>query len=87
MVVKNDPSDDKRMSDVERTYIKDRINNVVKSKKLTYPWRNIMTCVPFWMGCLCKFGMGAGYTFTMMYLPQYIKGIKAFMFSNKVTKL
>ncbi|XP_065208315.1 sodium-dependent phosphate transport protein 3-like isoform X2 [Planococcus citri] len=29
MVVKNDPSDDKRMSDAERTYIKDRINNQI----------------------------------------------------------
>ncbi|XP_065208295.1 vesicular glutamate transporter 3-like [Planococcus citri] len=73
LVVKNDPSEDLRMSQEERNYIKDKINDDSKTKSLVYPWKDMLTCVPLWMGCLCKFSIGAGYTFTMMYLPQYIK--------------
>ncbi|XP_065208298.1 vesicular glutamate transporter 3-like [Planococcus citri] len=74
LVVKNDPADDKWMSEAEKVYIKKELNSEMPDDiKLEYPWKDLLTCVPFWIGCLCKFMTGVGFTFTMMYLPQYIK--------------
>ncbi|XP_065218699.1 vesicular glutamate transporter 3-like isoform X2 [Planococcus citri] len=73
LIVKNDPSEDKQISDVERSYIKEKINCNYSNEKLVYPWKKILTCVPFWIACLAKFVTGCGYTFTFMYMPQYIK--------------
>ncbi|XP_065208241.1 vesicular glutamate transporter 3-like isoform X2 [Planococcus citri] len=58
----------------EKMYIKRELDNEARDgEELEYPWMDILTCVPFWIGCLCKFMTGVGFTFTTMYLPQYIK--------------
>ncbi|XP_065208346.1 vesicular glutamate transporter 2-like [Planococcus citri] len=72
-IVKNDPSEDKNISEAERRYIQEKVGSTYGQEKLVYPWRRILTCMPFWVGCLAKFSVGCGYTFTAIYLPQYIK--------------
>ncbi|XP_065208308.1 sodium-dependent phosphate transport protein 4-like [Planococcus citri] len=73
MVVKNDPADDKWISKAERDYIKEQLATKIEDKKLEYPYKDIMTCLPFWITCLGKFSCGFGVTFMMSYLPQYIQ--------------
>ena len=75
ITVKNDPEDDEWISEEERNYIKQQMESGNGNKdKLVYPWKDLLTCVPFWMGCLVKFAYGVGFAFMMMNLPQYIKG-------------
>ncbi|XP_065208369.1 vesicular glutamate transporter 3-like isoform X2 [Planococcus citri] len=72
-VVKNDPSEDTRMSEKEKNYIKEKVNCNYINEKLKYPWRKILTCWPFWVACLIKFSIGSYQTITFMYIPQYLK--------------
>lgn len=75
VLVKNDPADDPCISDAEMKYIKEQVESGTDNeKKLVYPWKDLLTCLPFWMGCLVKFAYGVGFAFMMMNLPQYIKG-------------
>ncbi|XP_065208374.1 sialin-like isoform X3 [Planococcus citri] len=72
-VVENDPADDNRISEEEKNYIKEKINCNYADEKLVYPWKKILTCIPFWIACLIKFSSGSYSTITFMYMPQYIK--------------
>ncbi|XP_065208371.1 vesicular glutamate transporter 3-like isoform X1 [Planococcus citri] len=73
LVVKNDPEDDNRISEEEKNYIKEKVNCNYTNEKLAYPWKNILTCIPFWITCLIKFSVASYSTITFMYLPQYLK--------------
>ncbi|XP_065208307.1 vesicular glutamate transporter 2-like isoform X2 [Planococcus citri] len=74
VLVKNDPADAEWITDDEKKYIKEQMKTVVDDqKKLVYPWKDLLTCVPFWLACMVKFAYGVGFAFMMMNLPQYIK--------------
>ncbi|XP_065208365.1 vesicular glutamate transporter 2-like isoform X2 [Planococcus citri] len=72
-VVKNDPSEDNRMNEQEKNFIKETINCDYNNEKIAYPWKKILTCMPFWVACLIKFSIGSYQTITYLYVPQYLK--------------
>ncbi|XP_065208304.1 sialin-like isoform X2 [Planococcus citri] len=73
IVVKNEPSQDKHMSESERKYIEESINYEPTEEKLIYPWRKIATFMPLWVASLADFSILCGLIFTAVFLPQCIE--------------
>ncbi|XP_065208370.1 sialin-like [Planococcus citri] len=74
IVVKNDPSQDKNVSEIELKYIQETLNNgTYIEEKLVYPWKKIMVSTSLWVAALAEFSIVCGYIFTAVFLPQFIK--------------
>ncbi|XP_065208302.1 sialin-like [Planococcus citri] len=73
IIVKNEPMDDKHMSESEQRYIQERMKYKHAEEKLAYPWKKIATFMVLWVGSLAEFAIVCGLIFTSVFLPQCIE--------------
>lgn len=73
--VYNEPSQDKSLSETERSYLMENLKNENKKRKIVYPWKSMLTSVPLMTLCAVEFVFSCGYTIVILYLPLYIKDI------------
>ncbi|XP_065208461.1 sialin-like isoform X2 [Planococcus citri] len=74
ILMKNRPSDDKRISKRELSYIQERITTV-PPKKVRHPYMKIISSAAVWALLVVKFAVVTGMTFISTFLPMYVKDI------------
>ncbi|XP_065208450.1 uncharacterized transporter slc-17.2-like [Planococcus citri] len=70
--IKNRPSDDKRISKQELSYMQERIA-LSSKKEVMHPYRDIITSSAVWALLSGKFAVTFGVSFITTFLPMYIK--------------
>ncbi|XKL61560.1 hypothetical protein PGB90_008617 [Kerria lacca] len=75
VLVRNTPSEDKYISEAERSYLMKNINLPSKTKVI-YPWKSIFTSIPVWALLNEFFTKGWIYSFFANCLPLYISDVQ-----------
>ncbi|XP_065208396.1 sialin-like isoform X2 [Planococcus citri] len=73
LIVRNDPSQDHRISKKELEYILQGTENVAVKSDDSNPYKEILKSPSYWALSIGKFAFNWGSAFTVMYLPLYIK--------------
>ncbi|XKL67084.1 hypothetical protein PGB90_010504 [Kerria lacca] len=71
MLVSDDPSTDKFISESEKQYLKEKIGYSI-GEKIVYPWKSILTSKPVWAYINEFFVLGWSFSFIIFGLPLYV---------------
>lgn len=72
--VKNDPSDDSRITEGELKYIQSTVGQKSEDEVI-YPWKSLLASVPMWTIAIAHFCRAWDYTFHSSELPSYFNDV------------
>lgn len=75
LVVSDNPSTDKRITEVEREYIYAALGDSKERQAPPVPWREVLTSVPFWAILIAGVGNNWGFYTLLTDLPLYMKNM------------
>ncbi|XP_066993507.2 sialin [Anabrus simplex] len=80
VLVYESPEKHPRISEREKQYLASSLDN--KTETLPVPWRKVLTCKQFWLGCSASWGNDWGFHTLITLAPKYIKEALGFDLSK-----